>query len=332
MHCGSRAGLTQALTCFDRAIEIRRPLLAAGESWHRYSMTAAWMNRGDTLSRLGGAADLDAALAAYTEAFGLMRGIPLASEPMFRRRFVVACLNRCSIYLERNGAGDPENAVACCDEALAILPEGGTGLPVEVVLKASVWANRAAALARLNPAETGMLARESSRTAINLVAGLEGQDWRAAQAGIIARHALCATIARLVATRIEGEFRAVLVSEAMTAVTDGMKAARQWGNRGFLRFRSLATELFHFGGRLSEQYQPHLLGAFVLAQIDAFHSDGDCTWREELRCAAIALLDQAIQNILTVRLAGDPSSEVSDYFLDSLPPSRAARAELAGKT
>jgi tetratricopeptide (TPR) repeat protein len=325
MSVGSPTTLPQALTCFDRAIEIRRPSLASGEFWDRYCLVAAWMNRGDVLSRL---ARFDEAAKAYDEAFTLMEGIPLGDQPLFRRRFVIACLNRGSIFLERNFPGDPELAAQSSDEALAVLRAAASDKPIEKMLAASAWANRAAAFARLNTVASVESARQSSREALSLVASAEGDDVHAAEAGIKARHALCVAVVKLITAKISAGLRETLVNEAMQAVNDGLRLCRAWEHRKVVRFQSLADELFNFGARLSELYQPHALGLYFLTHLDPRHTAEKSPWRRELRETALATVGQAIQRILDERLSTSGNFQVTDYFLDALKELRLAEARL----
>ncbi len=327
LHIGSPATLTQALTCFDRAIEIRRPLLAPGELWDHYCLVAAWMNRGDVLSRLD---RLDEALKAYDEAFALMEGIPLRDQPLFRRRFVIACLNRGSLFLARNLPGDPELAAQSSDEALATLQSASGDKAVEKILAASAWANRAAAFARLNTAASVESARQSSREAVTQVAATEGHDTHAAEAGIKARHALCLAVVKLITAKIGSGLRETLVNEALQAVNDGLCLClcRAWEHRHVDRFQALADELFHFGARLSELYRPHALGEYFLAHLDPPRTAEKSLWRRELYVTAQASVGQAIRRILDERLSTSANSQVSDYSLDALKELRVSEARL----
>lgn len=318
MLVGLPEALSEAVRCFDRAIEIARPLVAAGGLWDRCRLMTAWMNRGDALFRLNEPAQLTEALRCYDEAFALVQADLVLEQPVFRRRYVIACLNRAGIFLGRNATGDAQRAVDCSDAAISALEKAGAEDPATKILLGSAWANCAVAFSRMNPAQGGMGCLVSSQTAVKVVRDLERNDIRAAQASLTARHALCVGTAKLVATEISGDTRERFVSAALAAVNEGLAIARHWEHRDVRQFERLATEMMTFGGRLSETYQPHLLGEFFLSHLDPAHTPEKIAWRPELRASALALLDEAIQRLLSERIAASTNGRLSDYYLDSL--------------
>lgn len=316
LHLATPQSLQQAVTCFDRAIEFRQSVRPADNPWNRYGLMAAWMNRGDALHRLGG--QTHAALAAYDQAFQLFHGLPLAEHPLFTRRFLVACLNRCAILLDRNGPGDPTAALRDCDAALSRMPASSDETSQEKTLRASIWASRAAACARLATVDSSLDARQASHHALSLIKTVEREDAQAADAGLIARHALCAAVARLVTSNVDSALRENLVSEVMAAINEGLDLARSWERRGPLRYHEQVTEIFRFGARLTEQYQPHQLGRFFLSQIDARYTSDRQAWRPEFHAFAIHALETSMERLLKERIRRDATAEISDYFLDAL--------------
>lgn len=310
--------LSEAVRCFDRAIEIARPLVAKGCLWDRCRLMTAWMNRGDALFRLNKPAQLTEALRCYDEAFALVEAELVLEQPVFRRRYVVACLNRAGIFLARNATGDAQSALDCSDAAISVLEKSDAEDPDAKILLGSAWANCAAAFSRMTPTQGGMGCVVSSQTAVKIVRDWERSDLRAAQASLTARHALCVGTAKLVATEIAADIRERFVSATLTAVNEGLALARHWEQRGLRQFHWLATELMTFGGRLSETYQPHLLGEFFLSHLDPTRTPEKIAWRPEVRASAIGLLDEAIQRLLSERIAASANGRLSDYYLDSL--------------
>ncbi|HEY1064617.1 MAG TPA: hypothetical protein VGE52_00845, partial [Pirellulales bacterium] len=315
---GLPEALSESIRCFDRAIEIAQPLVAAGGLWDRCRLMTAWMNRGDALFRLNNPAQLTEALRCYDEAFALVQADLILEQPVFRRRYVIACLNRAGILLARNATGDAQSALDCSDAAISVLEKPDAEDPAAKILLGAAWANCAAAFSRMNPTQGGMGCLVSSQTAVKVVRDFERNDIRSAQASLTARHALCVGTAKLVATEIAADIRERFVSATLTAVNEGLALARHWEQQGVRQFQWLATEMITFGGRLSETYQPHLLGEFFLSHLDPTRTTEKIAWRPELRASAIALLDEAIQRLLSERIAASANGRLSDYYLDSL--------------
>src|SRR5688572_24363916 len=78
--------ISEALACFDRALELRSRLPIDAVPVFRYGLAACWLNRADALIRLGHAALISDALRAYDEGIALLRGLPLHEDARFPRR------------------------------------------------------------------------------------------------------------------------------------------------------------------------------------------------------------------------------------------------------
>ena len=263
------ASLTDSSRCFERAIELRRTLPLAENSWYRYVLAAGWMNRGDALTRLGSTENFQEAVHSFDEALTLLRTLELESDPLFRKRRALAWMNRGLALQEQETSVSLRAALASFDEAIAVLRE--REFPEYRPILACALTNRGNALLRITPPAPD-LARESVEQALALVAGAEEQELLAAETGLKARHILCRAIAIQLADRESKIPLEDLVAAATDAVDDGMKLARNWEARGERRFRDLAGELFRFGARAYQMHQSHFLTEFLLENLDPSQS------------------------------------------------------------
>jgi hypothetical protein len=260
---GCRASLRESTNCFDQAIALRRTLPLQANPWYSYGLIAGWMNRADTLTRLGSPEDLTEALRSYDEALLQLRTLPLNENPLFRRRLAIAWLNR-GITLQEMGTEDCfAQAVSSFDAGIAALQnENASAIPDRDQLLASAWMNRGNALLCFRTPDL-LSARAAAKEALLLIAGSEGTESIAAEVGFKARHVLCRALAELLARNESKTTTDGWLAEATDVVDDGMKWARTWELRGVDRFRALSIDLFRFGARVYQVYQPHFLAEFL---------------------------------------------------------------------
>jgi tetratricopeptide (TPR) repeat protein len=269
----TRASLTDAIPCFDKAIELRSALVVDANPRFRYGLAAGWMNRGDALTRLGSPGNFAEAVRSYDEALKQLCFLPLDENPLFRRRLAVAWLNRGTTLLEQGESFS--EAVRSFGESAAILQHGHAAtIPDQNQLLGCAWMNRGNGLLRFAKPDC-QHAYEAAKRALEFLAPMELSDMISSEAGLKARHVLCRAIGGLLAESFADEAAAKeLVIEATDAVDDGMKLAREWELRHVTQFRALAGELFRFGVRAYQMYQPQFLVEFILEGIDAKGSPG----------------------------------------------------------
>jgi tetratricopeptide (TPR) repeat protein len=279
--------VAEALACFDRALELRCRLPIETAPSLRYGLAACWLNRADALMRLGDAMQIPVALRAYDEALVLLQELPLGDDARFPRRLAIAHHNR-GLALHAQSGVDVTAAIAAFSDAIAILDhEQATLIPDRQYLLAAVWMNRANTRAAEATAESDLLAREAALRAITLVAHLEAHDADAAEVGLKARHVLCQSIARHLSLKAaSGETIIDDVHEATDVVDDGLGLVRQWEHKGVARFRGVAHDLFRFGARVYEKYQPQFLNEFLLENTDPGQSSPRYVESAEMRAAA----------------------------------------------
>jgi tetratricopeptide (TPR) repeat protein len=292
----TRSTLGNAVSCFDQAIALRSRLVLESNPWFRYGLAAGWMNRGDALTRLGSLEELTEAVRSYDEALNHLRVMPLDENPLFRKRLAIAFLNRGVTLL---GRGDLAAAVGSLDEAIAALKhEGASNIPEQKHLLGCAWMNRGNAL--LLSAQPDFLAvRDAAREAMILLAGAERNQAAAAEAGLKARHVLCrAAVGLSGGSTGNGSDIGEWIAEATDAVDDGLQLTREWELRGVTSFRTLAGELFRFGARAYQIYQPHFLAEYILENLDPEQSPG-ASGTVEMRMEAMRSLWCELRRIQT---------------------------------
>lgn len=294
LEASTPATLTEAVRCFDAAIELRRQLPLATNPWFRYGLIAGYLNRGDALTRLGATENLAAALASFDEGLRHLRELPMAESPLFVKRLAVAWLNR-GIALLKQRLPDTTNAAAeSCSEAIAaaknyyaLEPAAGR------TLLASAWFNRANALIQLSPPQAAA-ARAATKQALTLCATSERDDLAVAQISLHTRHVQCQALALLLAAP-EGSAtqREPLLAEAAETVDLGMALARHWEANASTQLHAPATELFRFGCRVYQIHQPHFLTEFLLENFNP-SENANAQAREARHVSAMEALWQTL--------------------------------------
>ena len=163
------ASLGEAITCFDRAIALRRSLPLEEDPWFRFGLIAGWMNRGDALTRLGSRDQLQDALQAYAEALAHLDLLPIDEHPAFRRRLAIAWLNRgLTLQLQRTADALSE-AIKSCDQAVAVLTGASSLIEDAPMLLAGAWLYRGMAWLQMAPPQPSAAA-DAAREALSSVA------------------------------------------------------------------------------------------------------------------------------------------------------------------
>jgi hypothetical protein len=273
----------EALGYFDRALALRRRLPIETFPLLRYGLAACWLNRAEALMRLGESVQISLALGACDEALALLSNLPLGDDPRFPRRLAIAHHHR-GLALQARGRAEIPAAIAAFTDAIGILAHEQAALVTDrEYLLAAMWMNLANARVGEGTAESDSLAREAARRAMAPVAHLEAHNAEAAEIGLKARHVLCQTMARPLS------LHATLgddVHEATDVVDEGLALVRQWERKGVARFREIACDLFRFGARVYEKYQPQFLTEFIFENTDPTLSSRAYIDSPELRAAA----------------------------------------------
>ncbi|MCD6050857.1 MAG: hypothetical protein K0Q55_2260 [Verrucomicrobia bacterium] len=259
---GSADYLTEAVRCFDQSIQLRQQLIKDDpEPLIRYGLAAGWMNRADALTKLEGESNLNEALRSYDEALGVMDTLAIDTNPLFRQRIAIAWLNRGLTWEMTGTNGGLAQALESFDKSIAVL-ENAPQVPQQQQVLAAAWMNRGNVLLRHQPADP-VAARENAQRAMQAVAESERNNIADAEIGLKARHVACRAIARLTEQMKDRGARDDVFAEATDLVDDGMEIVRHWHARGVRGFGPIANDLFRFGAKLYQVYQPHFVDEFV---------------------------------------------------------------------
>lgn len=325
LKANSPASLGEAVSCFDQAIALRRSLPLTTNAWFRYGLMAGWMNRGDALSRLGGEENWREAVISYDEALMLSFGLPLDENCLYPRRMAIAWINRGDTLQKEENPANQAEAAQCFREALAVLEDGSAiGIPDRPMLQAGAWVNLSGALLNLSP-RSPLDVIAAANKALSLVGSLGLMEFRAAETGLKARHALCRAIAQEISE--PGTVRDNLVAEATDIIDEGLSIARHWQLRGEASVCAPARDLFCFGCHIYQIYQPHFLAEFILESVDPEKTKGALRVDHKIYQVATASIKSAVGEMLR----GEFSSISTPAFhrtLDRLRDLRVAQNRL----
>jgi hypothetical protein len=323
------ASLKLAIGNFDRAIDLRRSLPLDTNPFFRHGLAAGWMNRGDALTRLGSVENLAEALRSYDAALETLRSLPLDTNSLFRRRMAIAWQNRgLTLQAQRRAAAAME-ARRCFETAIATLQTGNAAAIADrEFLLAAAWMNYANVLIWDDAIESAIQARAAAKQALALTTPLETQDLAMAETGLKARHVLCQAVAGLLGEKGQSDFaKDELLAEATNAVDAGMTLARHWEQSGAGPLRPLARELFRFGARAYQMYQPHFLNEFLLENLDPAQSSGAFAGDSHMHLAALESLWRSFREIHRDGFKM-PATPQFDQFLEKLGELRLAEERL----
>ncbi len=272
LDAGTPDSLTEALACFDAAIDLRRRLFTPGDHGAAYLLAASWMNRGDALTRLGGASELDEALRSYDEALMVLRDAPPDLDPLYRRRHAIAWMHRGLTLQEQATAPALHEAIRSFEQAI----NATDGHPEHGALLASASVNHAKALLTVEPPRAEA-ARKSALVALEQVREMENQAPLAAEIHIKAQILLCRAAETLLVQAPATSDARELIGAATDAVETGLRLARRWEERGEVCLGPLPTILFRFGLDLYRRRQPQFLTEFIRENL---HPSASLEWHQ----------------------------------------------------
>lgn len=275
LHAPDADSLAEAVVCFDKAIAIRSALPRETQNV-RWGLAAAWMNRGDALTRQRNPEQLPDAVRSYDEALSILQELDSFAHPPFVVRYAVAWMNRGHTLMSM---GTPEalpSAVTSFQNAIDTLRKSPTPDDQEhrSTLACCLMCH-AASISEGTTVENPEQVAEEVREALVLTHPFEKESLFATDVSIKSRHLLCRSLATLLDFRGASHADAgEWMTEITDAVDDGMALERHWELRGIQDFRPLATDLFRFGLRVFLIKQPHFISEFILECLDPEISPG----------------------------------------------------------
>jgi hypothetical protein len=289
--------LREAVACFEKSAEHRKnlPRDMRNVLW---GLAAAWMNRGDALTRLGNPDDLKEAVRSYDEAITSLEEIGGFDHPPFVVRYAVAYMNRGHALMAQNSPEGVEEAIKSFASATAMMEIHTQKDSVEYngTLGCAMMCHAAARIEQGR--EHAEEVAEEARKAIAHVQRFEEQDLLCTEVSIKSRHLLCRALATLL-DRTPPDAPEVddWITEVTDTVDEGMALERLWEQRGLEGFRLMAIELFRFGVRVFFIRQPHFLAEFILECMDPEKSPGAPVTSEEMHHLASSVIWDAALNI-----------------------------------
>jgi len=317
------SSLSEAVDCFDQAIDLRKNLPIKENHWFLYGLIAGWMNRGDALTRLGSDQNLEEALKSYDEALSLLRFLPIEENPLFKKRHAIAWMNRGITLQDQDTEKSLLDAIKSFDETIALLSNSQHLDSEDHYILACTWMNRGNVFLRSNLPSSLNEARNAAQKALALVFDIREQEVMGGEICFKAWHILCKADAHLLEEKEKSISNPDLITETTDAVEEGMKLARYWESKGVTRFRPLVGELFSFGAHVYQIYQPQFLSEFLLENLNSEKSSGN----SRMYASALEAVKSALKKIHFDGLT-DRNEPNFDHLLATLRDLRKAEARL----
>ncbi|HEY3754538.1 MAG TPA: hypothetical protein VGL42_00150 [Opitutaceae bacterium] len=304
------------MECFDQAIALRETLLDHLRPWSAYNLAGVWLNRGDTLARMG--AHSDVVLRAYERAAAILGKLEREAPPQFSARLALAWFNRGTVLSRRPAPASPTDAVQAFSESIRIA--GACPDPAAVIrLLPAAGAAMAAALLRAGDWDQGWAA---ARRSVALAAGFENESSETAAIGLRCRVVLCELASRGLGSPARARELREEISIAVDAAESGLALAARWPDEPLLA--PLALRLFQSAAESYAVLQPHFLGEFLGEQLTwAERSAAGSEFRRAARRSLQAGIAQAARNALAASMASN-----LEFNLNILRELRLAAARL----
>lgn len=257
----------KAALYFEQAIELHH---RAGleDIATRWGLSAAWMNRGDALGRIGGVENWEEKLRSNHRAAELLRDFPLGENPAYRTRAALCAMNQADACLEltkRLGQNRSEEVIVYYQTAIVTLREGAArGAEESRRVLAVALSNLARARLVLGLPDN-VVPEAEVREALSLLdqGALDSLDPELVGLALTARATLCQILVR-------SDDAPPRWSEVSELAEEGLHQARRFiANSGEQRsVDSIMTELFRSGAVAYLHGQPHFLVEYLLDYLD----------------------------------------------------------------
>ncbi|WAC20658.1 hypothetical protein OVA24_04595 [Luteolibacter sp. SL250] len=251
-------------------------------------LSAAWLNLGDVLLRMGEPAVLDEAMRSFDRTIEVMACIDPAGNPAIVDRMILTWLNRAAAFYEMGDSGASLRDFAKAEDLLDRWGEEATARRVFL-----------AAMLRVNRARTLVLAAralEAWREAGDGISRLRSipTSGEASIAGILARSVRCRALAMLLDEPGGAEKVGDWIAEATDSAEEALAMVRTTGFRaGWL------ADLVRYGAIIYRVCQPHFLGEFLAEWLAGDGPlAGNPTLKEEMRVQLWLTLADAERKVL----------------------------------
>jgi tetratricopeptide (TPR) repeat protein len=252
----------RALAHFERALDVRRRLPTSSSPLLQYDLAGTWLNRAAALMAID-AVQASEALHSCDEAIAVMRQLPLGADPRFPRRLAIAHQNRGLAHLA-HGPQANYRAIQDFIDAIAVLEsDESEAIDDRRYLLSALWVSLADIQANGNNDAAWRRAMESATHGRTLVADDAFTHVGAADVSLKGCHVCCRALARcLTAAAVDGRLVEDDVHAATDTAEDGLRLIEHWEQQGVHVFTPIGRDLFAFGSRVYETYQPQFLAEF----------------------------------------------------------------------
>ncbi len=255
----------EAVGHFDVSIRLREADPDQNEAL-LWGLSAAWLNRGDALGRLGGSEKLLEAIRCHETAATLLAGFDLRARPGYRTRLALCHLNIGAAKTEltlRHALSEGEAALFHYRRAGEVLRPGAeAGIEESKRMLAVVLANTSRARLLVTP-DAFADSEKEAREALIWIEGYDTEDWELLNLDLTARLALC------VAQRSQ-DSHAASAPEITDLVEEGLAHLRSHLSLGgrLELFETVAGQLFRCGAETYGEHLPRFLSDFLLDHLD----------------------------------------------------------------
>ncbi len=264
----SSAEWSSALKSFDKANSLRAEIESPGKEV-LWGQSAAWINRGEALEKLGGEENIREAVVANQRAEECLADFDLDVVPAFRSRMALTWMNRGELLAtitERGWADESRDCQAAYGKAVEILRKGSNAGAVESRrLLAVCLANSSRSHLRLG--DFGKVGVDEASEGLELIleerAGNE-EDPALLHLEMTLRVTLCRSMALAADAGTAGVDCDQVTDEVETALGVATGAGALTGVIPV----PLIAELFGCGAETYSRFQPEFLAEYLLEYLD----------------------------------------------------------------
>lgn len=259
---------SSALESFDKANALRSEI-ESPRNEVRWGQSAAWINRGEALEKLGGEENIRAAVVANQRAEECLAGFDLDEVPAFRSRMALTWMNRGELLAtitERGWSDEASQCQAAYAKAVKILRAGSDAGAVESRRMLAVClANSSRSHLRLG--DFGTVGVDEAREGLGLI--LKERAGSLDDPALLhLEMTLRATLCRTMALAADAGTAGVDCDQVTDEVETALAVATGAGALAAVIPVPLITELFGCGAETYSRFQPEFLAEYLLEYLD----------------------------------------------------------------
>lgn len=257
--------LRRSIEAFDHAIDLRQSRFDSSDSWNMYGLIGGWINRGDAYNKLG---ELQKAVESYEQAVKFLAYLPFEKDPLFEKRHATTWVSF-GLILQKQGT-DFHRMLECFEKGIECFDRLSQSDPQRTSLIDFASAKTNFANAAIQSYDEPLRQRGLSlaKDALKDVSTFQENNIFAAEVSLKARLAICSFNTSLLTKKNDIAENQSVFSETTDLVEEALELARHWETQGHECFRNLAGDIFRFGCRIYQNYQPEFLAEFIWDYFD----------------------------------------------------------------